>query len=40
MGGGVVKAAKCSVLKLNIKREGKPTREKARKREREQGKKN
>jgi hypothetical protein len=39
----VVKAAKCSVLKLNIKREGKPTgereRERERKREREQGKK-
>jgi hypothetical protein len=37
--GGVVKAAKCSVLKLNIKREGKPTGERERKKEREKGKK-
>jgi hypothetical protein len=30
---GVVKAAKCSVLKLNIKREGKPTGKRERERE-------
>jgi hypothetical protein len=30
-----VKAAKCSVLKLNIKREGKPTRESREKRNKE-----
>jgi hypothetical protein len=39
----VVKVEKCSVLNLNIKREGKPTgvreRERERERERQQGKK-
>jgi hypothetical protein len=33
--GGMVKAAKCSVLKLNIKRKGKPTGERKREREKE-----
>ena len=38
-GGGVVKAAKCSVLNLNIKREGEPTRERERERGRESNEK-